>query len=80
MFDANSIIRRGRAYVRLIEAADELLQQKVDQHEMVTLQETRHLAVQRLRQLVRDSNPAITAQIMVASDKRLGPAINVMLN
>jgi hypothetical protein len=41
---------------------DVLLQQKLDQHEVVTLQEARRLPVQRLRELVRDSDPAITAQ------------------
>jgi hypothetical protein len=51
---------------------DVLLQQKLDQHELVTFQEARHSAVQRLRQLVGDLDPAITAQIMAASDKRLG--------
>ncbi len=78
--EAIDIIRRGRACVRLIEAADVLLEQKLGQYELVTFQEARHLAVQRLRQLVRNSDPAITAQIMVASDKRLGIARNAALN
>jgi hypothetical protein len=43
------VIRRGCACVRLIEAVDVLLRQKLDQHELVTLPEARCLAVQRLR-------------------------------
>lgn len=57
------------ACVRLIEAADVLLQRKLDQHELVTVQDARHLAVLRLRQLVGDLDPAITALIMVPATR-----------
>jgi hypothetical protein len=74
-----AVVRRGRACVRLIEAVDGLLQQKFDQHELGTLQDARRLAVQQLRMIVRDSDPAITAQIMAASDNRLRTAKHVLL-
>ena len=80
MPDTEDPICRRRACVRLIEAADVLLRQKLDQHELFTIQDARRLAVQRLRQIVADSDPAITAQIMAASDKRLGTLKDVMLN
>jgi hypothetical protein len=47
-------IRLGRAYVRMIEAADVLLQQKLEQQELLTFQAARRQAVRPLRELVRE--------------------------
>ena len=80
MTDNEDAIRRGRACVRLIEAVDVLIPQTPDQYELVTLREARRLAVRQLRQFVRDCDPSITAQIMTASDKRLGTVRCVTLN
>ncbi len=80
MTDNEDSTRRGRAGVRWIEAADVLLKQTVDKHEWTILEEARQLAVRQLRQIVRDSDPAITAEIMAASDKALGTVRDVMLN
>jgi hypothetical protein len=55
MPDTEDPIRRRRACVRLIEAADVLLRQKLDQHELFTIHDARRLAVQRPRQIVADS-------------------------
>jgi len=66
--------------VRLIEAAEILLKQRVDRYEQITLEDARALAVQHLRQIVKDCEPAITAQILMAGDKQVGTANHVMLN
>jgi hypothetical protein len=73
-------IRRGRACVRLIEAADVLLASAKTPNERITYGMARGLAVEALREMVSDLEPEITAQILVASDKRLGTVKDVTLN
>ena len=80
MPDNEDIIRRGRDCIRLIEAVDVLVEYERTPGERIVLREARRLAIQRLRQIVKDFDPAVTAQIMVASDKRLGIVKDVMLN
>jgi hypothetical protein len=80
MFDNEDIVRRGRTAVRLIEAVDVLLASATTPNERITYGMARELAVEALREMVRDLEPEITAQIMVANDKRLGTAKDVMLN
>ena len=75
-----ALVVRGRAMVRMIEAADVLLVGATTPNERVTYGLARDLVRQALRELVRDVEPAITAQILVASDKRLGTVKDVMLN
>ena len=80
MTDNHDIIRRGRACVRLIEAIEVLVTDERRQDDRAALLDMSAWAKQRLRQLVRDCDPATKAQIMAASDKRLGPVKGVMLN
>jgi hypothetical protein len=74
------IIRRGRAAVRLIEAAEVLLQATADKYERVIFAEARDLAREKLRQLVAELEPAISAQIFAASENILGPVGDAGLN
>jgi len=73
-------IRLGRAYVRLIEAADLILASPLEQADMIDLQAAREFAKRRLREIVADAEPAVTAQIMAASEKVLGPVQEVGRN
>ncbi len=49
MTDNEDTIRRGRARVRLIEAAQVLLKQTVDKRERITLEESRVLVVREFK-------------------------------
>ena len=72
--DTADLICLGRAYVRLIEAADVLLAAKLDplREDMIDLQAAREFAKRKLREIVEDAEPAVTAEIMAASMKALG--------
>jgi hypothetical protein len=80
MTDNEGIIRRGRACVRLIEAIEVLVANERRQDDRDALLQMSAWAKQRLRQIMADSDPATTTQIMAASDKRLGTVKDVMLN
>ncbi len=80
MTDDEDTIRPGRACVRLIEAAQALLKAATDKHDRIILEGARVLAVRPWRQLVRDSDPAVTAEIMVASGPALGTMRDVSKN
>jgi hypothetical protein len=75
-----ALVVRGRAMVRLIEAAEVLLTGATTPNERVTYGLARELAQQALRELVRDLEPESTAQILVASDKIVGTVKDVGLN
>lgn len=78
--DTVRLIRRGRACVRLIEAAEILLELATDIDQQETYTEAIDLTRWQLRALVQDLDPAVTAQIMAASDKRLGTVGDIGLN
>lgn len=78
--DTASLIRRGRACVRLIEAAEILLEMANDVTQQEIYSEAIDVTRWQFRDLVRDLDPSITAQIMAASDKRLGTVGDVGLN
>jgi hypothetical protein len=78
--DEADLIRRGRAAVRMIESAEVLLAAADGPFERVTFGEACDLARQKLRQLVADLDPSVTAQIMMASEKIIGTAGDVGLN
>jgi hypothetical protein len=75
-----ALVVRGRAMVRMIEAAKVLLTFATTPNERVTYGLACELAQQALRELVFDVQPDITAQIMVASERVLGTVKDVMLN
>jgi hypothetical protein len=75
-----ALVVRGRAMVRMIEDAEVLLTGATTANERVTYGLARDLARQALRELVRDLEPAITAQILVASERILGTVKDVQLN
>lgn len=74
MNEAESIIKQGKAYVRLIEAADVLLADDLDEAERVLLEQVRQVYKTKLRALVGSQPPALTAQILAASENIKGPA------
>jgi len=71
---------RGRACVRMFEAAEVLLKFATTPNERVTYGLARELARHDLRELVRELPPIITAHILAASETALGPVGNVMAN
>lgn len=73
-------IRRGRACVRLIEAADVLLESAATAHERVVLASAREHAQGILRTLIETVDSASAAQILVASDKMLGTVSDIGKN
>jgi hypothetical protein len=75
-----ALVVRGRALVRMIEAAKVLLTSATTLNERVTYGLARDLARQALRELVRDLEPAITVQILMASERVWGTVKVVMLN
>lgn len=75
-----ALVVRGRACVRMIEAAEVLVKFATSPHERVTFGEAGELARQQLRNLVRDLAPAVAAQILVASEAALGTVGDVGLN
>jgi len=75
-----ALIVRGRALVRLIEAGKVLLGYHLEPDERVRFGLAVEAAQAQLRQLVGEVDPAIAAQIIVASEKMLGPAGDVTVN
>lgn len=67
------VIVTGRAYVRMIEAADVLLSQNPAWTERVLLRLVRALCSRRLRSLVAVLPSDITGEILAASEKMTGP-------
>jgi hypothetical protein len=67
--DSQHIIRLGPACVLLIEASGVLLAGRLDQADMIDLQAAREVAQRKLRELVANAGPAVTAEIMVGSEK-----------
>jgi len=78
--DLHGLARHGRACIRLIEAADVLLAGMLDQQNMIDLQAAREFAKRQLREIVANVEPAVTAEIMAASEKVLGPVQDVGKN
>jgi hypothetical protein len=74
------LIARGRACIRMMEAAEVLLESNKDINEIETFREARDLARWRLREIVAHQDQAIVAAIMVASDKHLGTVGDILLN
>ena len=68
----NTIVQ-GRAYVRLIEAADVLLAGDLDKAERVLLEQVRQASKQKLRALIGSLPPALTAQILAISENIKAP-------
>jgi hypothetical protein len=69
----NDVVQ-GRACIRLIEAADALLGSELTPEERAALVQARQQCVRRLRGLVARLPPGLTAQILAASDKVVGPS------
>jgi hypothetical protein len=67
-----NVVTAGRAYVRLIEAADVLLGRHPAWTERLLLRMVRTLYSHRLRELVAVLPSDFTADILVASEKMLG--------
>lgn len=70
--DYSATIRAGRAYIRLIEAADVLAEWEDDDRSRRKWQRVRRTAQASLRQLVGALLAHVTAEIMVASEEVLG--------
>lgn len=78
--ETQAAITLGRACVRLIEAGEILEAQSVDPDNRVRYGLAVEAARAQLRLLVRGLPAAITAQILVASEKALGAAGELGLN
>ncbi len=78
--DRQVTVAQGRACVRLIEAAEALLAGEFEPESRYTLQQARQACVAQLRSLVADLPPHVTAQILVASERLIGPAGDVSKN
>lgn len=78
--DREQAITQGRAYVRLIEAADVLLASGKESGDMATLRAARRVCAERLRALVATLPPEVTAQIMAASERLAGPVGDIGKN
>ena len=69
-----NVITVGRAYVRLIESADTLLERQPAIIERLILRVVRSLYTYQLRRLVGELPPEVTAEILAASEKITAPA------
>jgi len=69
-----NVIAVGRAYIRLIESADTLLERQPALLERLILRVVRSLYTYQLRRLVAELPPEITAEILAASEKIAAPA------
>lgn len=78
--DYSAIIRLGRAHVRLIEAAQLLLEHAVSAHERRRLERLLAHYQPVLRELLEELPPHVSAQILAASDKMLGTVQDVGMN
>jgi len=68
----DEVIAPGRAYVRLVEAANFLLKRDPPEVERALLLQLRSLYTRKLREIVGEFPPEITAEILIASDKIFG--------
>ena len=75
-----ALIVRGRALVRLVEAGKVLLAYHQTTEDRVKFGLAVETAQAQLRQLVGELDPAISAQIIIASENALGPAGDVTVN
>ena len=73
-------LARGRAFVRLIEAADLLLSTETDLEDLALLRRARLMASDRLHTLVADAPPAIAAQLLAARNDPAAPDEEIELN
>ena len=71
-------IALGRAYVRMVETADALLERQPFWTEWLLLRLVRTLYSRRLREVVRVMLSEITNEILAASDKMTGPIVDTM--
>lgn len=71
---------QGRACIRLIEAADVLLDSELAPDERAALVRARQQCVRRLRGLVARLPAGLTAQILAASEKVVGPGQDATQN
>lgn len=79
--EMDDVITQGRACVRLVEAAEALLiGAGLSVVEAKVVRRARDLARTRLRQMLADLPATTTAQILMASDRHLGPSREVNLN
>jgi hypothetical protein len=78
--DREDTVHLGGARVRLLEAADVLLAGSTTPHERVAYGLTRDSGRQALRELNRDLEKEISAQIMQASEKALETVKDVIAN
>jgi hypothetical protein len=70
----------GRAYVRMVETADALLDRKPFWTEKFLLRIVRALYSHRLREMITVLSPEMTAEILAASEKMTGPIIGFTNN
>ena len=75
-----ALVVRGRAMVRMIEAAEVLLTGATTPNERITYGLDRDLARQALRELVAQLPTELTGLILVASEGALGPVGDVGVN
>ena len=73
-------IAAGRACVRMMEATEVMLAGGETQYERVIYGEALDLARRRLRSVVRGQEPAITVQILLASEGAPRPPVDVPQN
>jgi hypothetical protein len=78
--DNADVIRAGRTYVRLIEAAGLLADWEDDDHSRRKWQRVRRSAQEGLRKLAAALPAHVTGEILAASEKALGTARDVGLN
>lgn len=78
--EKDALIVRGRALVRLIEAGKVLLTFHQEPDERVRYGLAIEAAQAQLRQLIGALEPAISAQILIATEGALGPVGDVGLN
>jgi hypothetical protein len=76
----DKVITQGRAYVRLIEATDLLLTGHLAWTERLLLRLVHSLYTHRLRGLVGELPPEISAEILAASEKIKGPIGEISRN
>jgi hypothetical protein len=76
----NPTIVKGRAYVRLVEAADVLLAGGVEDAERVLLEQVRQVSKLKLRAMIVSVAPKEMAQVLAASDKINAPVSEFLKN
>ena len=74
MDEPESIMKQGKAYARLVEAAEVLLAGELDEAEQVLLEQMRQVYKRKLRALVASQPSAVMAQILAVSESIHAPA------